>query len=200
MKKRSLTIAVLGPDGSGKSTLIDEITCANLPFEEKYYFHLKPIYSKEANNENQRVDNPHFYPLYSPLKSYLKLIYFLYQYNTGYRKNIVKLISRSSIIIFDRYYDDILADQKRYRYGGSIMIAKWIKRYIPKLDLYIILYAKPDVIFKRKKEVQYNELKRQLASYESLADGKKYFLVNAAKDPKEIAAEVIELIKYKMNE
>jgi hypothetical protein len=37
-----LAIGFLGPDGSGKSTIIDTIISSTLPFRRKDYFHLKP--------------------------------------------------------------------------------------------------------------------------------------------------------------
>jgi thymidylate kinase len=198
IKPTGLTISFLGPDGSGKSTIIDEILEKRLPFRRKDYFHLKPLKSKNENNTT--VEDPHKYPPYSKLKSYIKLLYFIYQYNFGWLKNIVSLKIKSSLIIFDRYYDDVLVDTKRYRYGGSVMVAKFVRLFIPKPDIYFILTTDPKVIYERKQEVPFEELERQVKEYRALADGKRYFNIDVNRSPDEIAQEIIDIMIEKMNE
>ena len=41
-----MKICFLGPDGSGKSTIIEKLLIQELPFKNKEYFHLKPIKKK----------------------------------------------------------------------------------------------------------------------------------------------------------
>ena len=106
-----MTICFLGPDGSGKSTIIEQLLTQELPFDEKEYFHLKPI-KKSSTENNAMVADPHKYPPYSKMKSYVKLFYFIYQYNLGWLKNILPLKIKSSLVIFDRYFDDMLADNR----------------------------------------------------------------------------------------
>jgi len=195
-----ITIAFLGSDGSGKSTIIDRITHANLPFRRTDYFHLKPLKTGKNKDNNAIIDDPHKHPPYSSFKSYLKLIYFIYQYNFGWVKNILFLKRKSSLIIFDRYYDDLLVDSRRYRYGGSLHIAKLIKKFIPQPDIYFILTGTPDVIYSRKQEVAFEELERQVKSYESLVDNKRYFKINVDNSIETISAEVIKILMEKMNE
>lgn len=193
----SLSISFLGPDGSGKTTIIDLLMSQNY-FRHTYYFHLKPI--KKDNGISIPIDDPHASPVYSKVLSYIKLLYFIYQYNMGWMTNILKLKIKSSLIIFDRYYDDVLVDNKRYRYGGSLSMVKFIRNFIPKPDIYFILTTEPSIIYKRKQEVSFDELERQVESYRTLADGKRYFNIDVNRKPEEIVEEIITIMMDKMNE
>lgn len=199
LKPTGLSIGFLGPDGSGKSTVIDGILEKRLPFRRKDYFHLKPIKSTNRG-ESVTVDEPHLMPLYSKSKSYIKLFYFIYQYNLGWIKNIIKLNISSSLVIFDRYFDDMLVDNKRYRYGGSVALAKIARVFIPKPNIYFILTTDANVIYERKQEVAFDELKRQIEAYKALADNKRYFSIDVGRTPEEIVKEINNIMMEKMNE
>ena len=198
MNPTGFSVAFLGSDGSGKSTIIEKIMGKNLPFRRKDYFHLKPFKTDMKNKKV--VDNPHAYPEYGKIKSYIKLFYFLYQYNLGWIRNILTLKIKSSLIVFDRYYDDLLIDTKRYRYGGSIKFAKFIRNFIPKSDLYFVLVAEPEIIYERKKEVPFDEIKKQVKKYEELVDNKRYIKVDVSKTPDEIVSFIVKKILEKMSE
>ncbi len=197
-KPTGISISFLGPDGAGKSTIINSLIQSPLPYRRHDYFHLKPIVKTEETS--QVVSDPHKFEPYSSLKSYIKLLYFIKQYNFGWIKNIMILKVKSSLVIFDRFYDDLLVDNKRYRYGGHIKIAKLARVFIPKPELYFVLTADANVIQKRKKEVPYNELKRQINAYQSLTDNKRYFHIDVDRKPNEITAEIIHLLMRKMHE
>lgn len=199
MQPKGFTICFLGPDGSGKSTIIDGLLKRDLPFNRYDYFHLKPILQKDSG-EHKVVSDPHQHKPYSLLKSYIKLLFFVYQYNKGWVYNIVPLKSKSSLVIFDRYYDDILVDHKRYRYSGSKSAAKFIRNFIPKPDLYFVLTTNANIIHKRKQEVAIEELERQIKGYRSLVDDKRYINIDVSKTPKEIVSEISNIIVSKINE
>lgn len=192
------TICFLGPDGSGKSTIIEKLVKKQLPFRSHNYFHLKPFPSK-IGKPSVPVENPHKFPPYSVTKSYVKLVYFIFQYNFGWLKNIFLLKRKSSLIIFDRYYDDLLVDSKRYRFGGNIKIAERARSFIPKPELYIILSAEAETIYKRKQEVPFKELNNQITRYRKLGDKSNYFNVEVNRSPDEIVNEVVSLIMKKLN-
>lgn len=192
------TIAFLGPDGSGKSTVINGLQNGHLPFRRTDYFHLKPIHKQKISGGV--VSDPHALSSYSKIKSYLKLFYFVLQYNIGWLKNIVPIRIRSSLVIFDRYYDDLLIDNKRYRYGGSIRFATIVRNFIPRPEIYFILTADAKVIRGRKQEVPIIELERQIAGYNRLCDNKRYFKIDVDRSPTEIISEITNILMVKMNE
>jgi len=196
---KSITVAFLGPDGSGKSTIIEGLQKQNLLLKRSDYFHLKPFVAPENAKANV-VDDPHAKKEYGFLKSTIKLLVFIIQYNVGWQLNIRKLKSKSSLIIFDRYFDDLLVDHRRYRYGGSKKLAKFIRNFIPRPDLYFILTAEPNIIHSRKKEVPLAELKRQVSVYRELGKGKRYFNIEVDRIPDEIVNEIVEIITKKINE
>jgi thymidylate kinase len=192
------TIAFLGSDGSGKSTIIDTLLASDeLNYNKTEYFHLKPIIKKSSSETV--VEDPHEKPVYSSLKSYTKLLFFIYQYNRGWMKNISPLKSKNTLVIFDRYYDDLLVDYRRYRYGGSMSIAKFARKFIPKPELYFILVTDAEIIFKRKQEVEFSELERQIKAYSALADNKRYFLIDVNRTPEEIVKEIVSIMKEHSN-
>ena len=192
-----MTVSFLGPDGSGKSTIIDAVTSADIPFTRNDYFHLKPLKKVSCGVSgavSEMVEDPHKYPPYPALKSYGKLLFFIYQYNMGWIKNILPLEDKASLIIFDRYYDDLLVDNRRYRYGGSLAIARMVRAFIPQPDIYFVLVADPKIIYERKQEVAFEELKRQVAAYEALVDGKRYFKIDVDNTVDNISSQVIKII------
>jgi thymidylate kinase len=193
-----ISIAFLGPDGSGKTTVIDGLTSSNLPFRKTDYFHLKPIYTK--NKVSEVTSDPHKFKPYNKLKSYTKLLYFLYQYNLGWIKNIIPLKIKSSLIIFDRYFDDLIVDNKRYRYGGQNYMAKFFRFFIKKPSLYFVLVTDATTIYKRKQEVAFTELESQIFKYKSLVDNQRYFEIDVSESPSLIVKNVSRILMKKMNE
>ncbi|WP_282074665.1 hypothetical protein [Maribacter aquivivus] len=198
-KIKGISIVFLGPDGSGKSTIISGLLDEKLPFENSYYFHLKPL-RKKNKDINVVVENPHEFPPYGALKSYLKLIVFIFQYNLGWFKNIRSLLNKPSLVIFDRYYDDLLVDFKRYRYGGRLSVANWVSYFIPKATFYFVLTTESEIIHKRKQEVSLLELNRQILGYESLVDNDRYIHIDVSKRPEEIVKQLKGILLNKVYE
>ena len=164
-------VVVFGPDGSGKSTVIAALRKElGLAFWGTQYFHLRPrLGTGVEHGKAAPVEDPHGQEPRSAIASVLKLGYYGADYIVGHWSTIKPLLLRSRLVIFDRYYHDILVDPIRYRYAGPTWIAKLVGRFIPRPDLYMFLDAPADIIQKRKTEVSREETERQTAEYRRLA-------------------------------
>jgi thymidylate kinase len=164
-----LRIVFLGPDGSGKSTVIDAVMQQlSQSFRNVEYRHLRPGRLPKQSN-SAPVTDPHAKPLRNKLGSHIKLIYFWSQYLVGNLLWLYPRYVRSTLVIFDRYFHDLLADPVRYRFGGSLNLARRLGRTLTQPDLVFILDAPAEVLQSRKQEVSLTESARQRVAYQSLA-------------------------------
>ncbi len=164
-----LWIAVLGPDGAGKSTLLQNLEIElHDAFRRIACFHLMPGLLRRGGDGNP-ITKPHGKPPRFWLVSLIKLAYYLLDYNLGYLFKIRPALAKSTLVLFDRYYDDLLVDPKRYRYGGLMRMIRLLRRFIPRPDLWIILDVPEEVIVQRKQEVSVEEIGRQREAYRELA-------------------------------
>ena len=66
-------------------------------------------------------------------------------------------IAKNHAVLFDRYYYDLLADNKRYRHGLNPFWTKLFMRIIPKPDLIFIIDAPTQTVIRRKQEFSVDE-------------------------------------------
>ncbi len=156
-------IVFLGPDGSGKTSVIKRVSNNLEPvFRDKAYYHLFP---KQSTGKNAPETDPHRGKPRNYLPSIAKLFLWLYRYWSGYLLNIHPKKIKSTAIYLDRYYHDLLVDPKRYRYGSPMWLARLVGKLVPKPDLWILLDAPPEVLQSRKQEVPFKESARQRQAY-----------------------------------
>ncbi len=170
-----LCVVVLGPDGVGKSTLVVRLgqelrTC----FRRRQSFHWRPGVIARKKVTSATTDDPHGKPTRGALASTLALLGIFLDYWLGYRFILQPLLARTGLVIFDRYYQDLLIDPRRYRYGGPMGLAKLIGRLVPPTDLlFLVLDAEDEVILSRKREVPLSELRRQRECYRQFPKGEE---------------------------
>lgn len=167
LQPTGLVLVFLGPDGAGKTAIGDRLEKELAPaFRGFKRFHLRPsVFGKSLDGGNTPVTNPHEKTPRGLGVSIAKLVYFLADYLLGYISRILPLKMKSHLVIFDRYFHDLLVDPVRYRYGAPAWMASMTSWLIPKPDLFIVLDAPAEVIHARKQEVPLEETKRQREAY-----------------------------------
>lgn len=164
-------LVVLGPDGVGKSTLLGQLVEKLGPaFRRHQVFHFRPQLIKPGKETGRPITNPHAKQVRGTFASVARLLGLFLDFWAGHLLVTRPLLARSGLIIFDRYFHDILVDNRRYRYGGPLWLPRIFARIIPPPDLlFLVLDADSTVILSRKREVAPEELERQRASYAQLA-------------------------------
>ena len=161
-----LCIAFLGADGSGKSTLIERVGAElRESFRQVRFRHLRPGLLLARRGASGPVVDPHGKAPRGVAGSLLKLGHFWADYVLGGLLWLYPLRVRSTLVIFDRYYHDLLVDPLRYRYGAPLAPARWLGRLVPQPDLAFVLDAPAEVLQARKQEVSREESERQRSAY-----------------------------------
>ena len=190
-----LFVAVLGPDGAGKSTLATGLVDSTRGAFRRYrVFHLRPMLVGKRKSAGP-VTDPHGQPPRSSLVSTLKLAAYVLDYAAGYWMLIRPLVARSGLVVFDRYYQDLLTDPRRFRYSGPAWLVKALGQVVPSPDLVLLLDAPPAVTLSRKQEVEPAEARRQRRSYLSLVKGiPAANIVDAARDASQVRDQATRIV------
>ena len=187
-------LVLLGPDGVGKTTLLDAVRQS-----------LAPVFN---GNTDARTfapallsrcpqapsGRPHEKAARSVPESVAKALYWLLYYSLGYHLTVRPALARSTLVLNHRYLIDALADPKRYRYGGPLWILHLVWRLSVKPDLVILLDAPAEVVQARKREVPFEETARQREVYQSLVGGMSNGTIIDATQP--IEKEVAEVNEF----
>lgn len=171
-----MIIAFLGADGSGKSTVINRfLDHVSDDWTEVKYVHFRPTYFVKGSNSQETVTNPHEGASRGPVMSLLKLLLFVLEYNWAfyihYRKS-------NQLIIFDRYYYDVLADPARIKVSSPKWLIKSIGRLIPNPGLVFYFDASVETLYGRKQEVEKEVLQQILKNYLDIAEHYSFHVVS----------------------
>jgi thymidylate kinase len=181
MKRNDATFfAVVGPDGVGKTTFVNELlqNLADLQVKDKnniivqhFRPHIMPNINKLLTGQSEIIsdfNNPHSAEPANSLSSLLRITYYWLDYHFGYWLKLRSQMIRGKTIIFDRYFYDFIVDPKRSR----LSLPNWLPRlYLsmtPQPDLVFFLDTTAEKIFTRKQELHPIEIERQLAVYRKL--------------------------------
>ena len=202
LRPAGLMIALLGVDGAGKSTVMAQVASDLSPaFHATKLYHRRPLASLRRwrerphlgkEDEGKHIIDTHAQPYRNWAASVAKLGFWWADYVfLGYMVDIFPRLFDSTLMLFDRYYYDLLVYPKRYRYGGPLWLAHFVGRLIPRPHLVILLDAPPEVIQARKQEVSFEETARQREAYlQVVQDMPNGHVVDASKPLSDVITEV----------
>lgn len=180
--KPGFAIAFLGTDGSGKSTLIENVKepIERMLHSKVHYEHLRPnLLPSLARLAGKPVKegpttNPHGGKVAGWIPSLMRFAYYYIDYVIGYWLKIYPiLVKRPSMVFFDRYYYEYMIDPRRCAVKLPRGWARFWSWFIPKPDLILCLGGDPGKIYARKPETSLYEVRRQVGELKKFCDGNK---------------------------
>lgn len=211
-RRFSHNFSVIAPDGTGKTTFLEEVVdklnyyrvCTKEDNHISMY-HFRPnvfpnlgVIGERAGIKKQdtNFNNPHRNKPAGRISSLIRMVYYVLDYIIGWQFRIRQDVRRNKWSIFDRYSYDMIVDPLRTRLSLPAVVRKKLVALTPKTDVVFCLLTTPDIIYKRKQELEFEEIGRQLAAYKEVAesDKKRFFILDASKTPDELSDDAIIIL------
>ncbi len=169
-----LFVVILGPDGSGKSTVTGLVLSQlGRAFRKVWRFHWRPGLLPKLGHDlvaigKQESTTKIFTEVskYRGLVSLVRFVYYWLDFVLGYWLLIYPRKAQTTLVLGERYFPDVLVHPQRYGFA----IPKWLMRLaakcVPSPDLLILLKDDPVVIYARKPELPVPRIAEQITSYE----------------------------------
>jgi thymidylate kinase len=216
IQPEGLMVTFLGTDGAGKSTVTARVEQDLAPvFSSTKRYH-RPVASPlrwmkryrtgsrsgghvgasvtDLNAPPAQPDPPGKPPHNLPA-SLLKLGLWWADFTVfGYLLDVYPRLVGSTLVLLDRYYQDLLVHPHGYRYGGPLWLARLVGRFVPRPHLVILLDASAKVIQARKPELPFAETARQREAYLEVVEGLSNAHVVDTSQPLDAAVDEAERI------
>jgi thymidylate kinase len=173
-----------GVDGAGKTTLLSELRnlfTDRLGLKTVVLRHrpsLLPILSaythgRQAAEAKAATTLPRQGTNASRMGSLLRFGYYFSDYLFGQVYVWLRYVLRGYTVIYDRYYFDFIVDAKRSNITLGGALPRKLFRLLAKPGLNILLYADPDTIRQRKKELPHADIVQVTGQYLALFEALK---------------------------
>jgi len=201
-------ISLSGPDGSGKTTILElALKDLNRAFRmsKNNLFHFRPsLFPRIAEigtktrviaSIDENYQNPHRAKTSNFLGSLFRLIYYSADYMLGYFIKVRPKLVRRELVIFDRYFYDMIADPERSRISLPFWLLKLFSYFIPSPKSPFFIHTETEKIIERKGELTKEKANMLNKRYIKLTRCNKFMIVvNNDEVPEKAAREIVETI------
>jgi hypothetical protein len=195
------TVALVGPDGVGKSSLIGALSDAEgLAFTGVVTRHWRPgLLPQLGTFVGRSLPEETGEGLRPPRRTRGRFHWFRTSYyatdtllGTWFKDRVAA--SRQKLIVYDRCFLDMAVDPLRYGLSSDRgVIALW--KLLPKPELVVALRDTPERIYERKPEMDLPEIRRQLDRWKDLADaGAVHMTLDVDAAPPELVRRLLPAI------
>lgn len=207
-RKKPTMIAVLGPDGVGKTTFLqayirqlaelcvcDEKDLILYHFRPNLFPNIKQLLAgKNYDGSKEAFSSPHRGTKTNTFSSFLRMMYYWFDYVGGYYWKTKYQCRHNGKVIFDRYSSDYLVDPERSRVYLPYGMRSAMVRLTPQADISYVLSCDARTIYDRKQELSVDEIEVILSRYRKIAEcNKRYHLLDASLSPAEIVVDALKI-------
>jgi thymidylate kinase len=198
-RRKGLLVQIVGPDGAGKSTLVERVMDEignRLPVHRSYWRPgaLPMPRQLVGRGTGGLVTDPHGRDLQGHLRATVRLLYYAADFIVGHWLIYCPVLARGGIVIVERGWQDVIVDNQRYLIPSRLP-ARLLGRLIPRPDVIFILDAPPETILERKRELSLDEINRQLREWKATARARREVMtLDARQDASALAATVVRRI------
>lgn len=179
-----LLLACLGLEGSGKRNVIAALNERTAePFHNVHTMVLRPGLMRPGSLKPNPASRRH--PVRGRLATMAKIMMFVADYWLGYWLLVRPKLVRSTLVVSDRYFDDVLVDPGRYRMRRPRAFVRLLLRWIPRPELWLLFDIKSETLQARQSALPEEEARRQRGEYRRVLRGHENVVVLDADQPLE---------------
>lgn len=163
-------VLIAGPDGAGKSTVVDALVArATARGTPVWRAHHRPGVVAGGRQDGKPVTDPHAAPARSVPAALLKLlVVFADHLVGGYSR--WRGQRRSGLLLLERGWFDMAVDPRRYRLPDRMTcLVRLLGFVLPRADLVLLVSGDAAVLHARKPEIGVTEVERQIRRWRTVA-------------------------------
>lgn len=195
-------VTFFGPDGTGKSTtaslLEDRLHAMKI---ETVRCHWRPrlLPPRISPSEAAKMDTarPNEMVARNILVSAFLYIYTYVDFVFGYYFMLRPMMKEGKVIIYERYFHDILFHPRRYKLHPIQFLGTFLARLVPSPHVFVLLGGDPGMIRERKPELPLDVIRQQLEQMSRVLPefGRLTSIDATANTPPVIVDKIMEFIR-----
>jgi energy-coupling factor transporter ATP-binding protein EcfA2 len=203
-RMKGRVIAVVGPDGAGKSTICAALLEGVLRDTPVLHVRFAKLLPRRINLSGVMAPRPGqedhtrlrtYPPQYSFPVALAKAAYLYCDHLLGWIVRVRPLRNRGGCVLFERGWWDMAVDPRRYRLARLRGLLWTLGRFLPQPELVIVLEASAEVINERKAQLPIAELERQRQAWrQSLPRKQRRVYIDASLPTAEVVDAVEEAL------